>query len=435
MTSPDRADTFFYDHPVVDTSARTITCHYRSDGVAFTEVATFDDTVELSDLHGLELGYFLLAGLSYYKTGAARTVDLGDWFDDANSELVTQAIRGGLGEFAYRNNLDLSDVELTGTLRERRGAASPESKGGGPLIPFGGGIDSIVTAATATDDAALFIVSPGGDSFAAIEQPASRTGRTVVRCSRRLDSALFESQERGWLNGHVPVTGILSALAVIAAWGQGRASVIMSNERSASSPNLVANGRDVNHQWSKSWEFEELLRSWLHDRVGGALSYYSALRDRSELWVAREFMALPEYFDSFMSCNRAFRQDEATRAATWCGQCDKCLFIDLILSPFASRSQLEALFGGHEPITDPAKVHDLEVLVGLAANPKPFECVGDVDECATALVATAARGDRADQPALAALAARCPGARPLEALLKPHGPTNAPERDAARDLV
>ena len=75
------------------------------------------------------------------------------------------------------------------------------------------------------------------------------------------------------------------------------------------------------------------------------------------------------------------------------------------------------------------------MLVGLADNPKPFECVGDADECATALVAAAQRPDRADDEALAALAARCTGARPLADLLAVTGPTNAPVRDAARDLL
>ena len=65
----------------------------------------------------------------------------------------------------------------------------------------------------------------------------------------------------------------------------------MSNERSASSPNLVARGRGVNHQWSKSLACEDLLRDAVAERLEGGPDYYSALRDRSELWVASEFAA------------------------------------------------------------------------------------------------------------------------------------------------
>jgi UDP-N-acetyl-alpha-D-muramoyl-L-alanyl-L-glutamate epimerase len=431
-----RAHTFVYERVHLDAEDGTISCHYRSDDVAFVERATFDATIDLSraGVRHAARSYFLLAGLSYYKTGAASTVELDAAATTADRALVAGAIQGGLAEFAYRNGLDLSDVDIVGGDT----AATPASlvpADRGPLIPFGGGIDSIVTVVTGQeDDAALFVVGPRDVRFEAIERPALVTGLDVVRCTRALDAQVLERRD-GWFDGHVPVTAMLSALAICAAIGQGRRAVIMSNERSASVPNLVVAGRAVNHQWSKSWEAEELLRGWLASSFDAPIPYYSALRDRSELWVAKEFASHPEYLEAFMSCNRAFRQDATTRATTWCGSCDKCLFIDLILAPFVDRARLETLFSGDEPLVDAARTADLEVLVGLADHPKPFECVGDVDECATALVATAARPDRGDQAPLSALAARCVAARPLADLLVATGPTNAPVRDAARDLL
>jgi hypothetical protein len=304
----------------------------------------------------------------------------------------------------------------------------------GPLIPFGGGIDSIVTVATTeARDAALFVVAPGSGRFEAIERPAGMTGLPVVRCTRTLDPSLMDAHGV-WFEGHVPVTAIVSSLALIAAVAQGRSDVLMSNERSSSSPTLVIDGRLVNHQWSKSLECEQLLRAAISERVEGGPTYRSALRDRSELWIAREFSRHPEYFDSFMSCNRAFRQDPDARATTWCGQCDKCLFTDLVLAPFVDRSVLESIFSGSEPLGTPSCVEGLEVLVGLSDRPRPFECVGDVDECASALVATAARSDRADQRHLAMLASRCVGAPPIDQLLA-SGPTVLETVDATRDLV
>jgi hypothetical protein len=209
----------------------------------------------------------------------------------------------------------------------------------------------------------------------------------------------------------------------------------MSNERSSSSPTLVVDGREVNHQWSKSLACEELLRAAIGEQLVGGPDYASALRDRSELWVAAEFSRHDAYLDTFMSCNRAFRQDPATRATRWCGECDKCLFTDLVLAPFVGRARLEAIFDGREPMGDPARVHDLEVLCGVVATARPFECVGDAGECATALVAAAAREDRADQAHLAALAARCAGAASLDELLVVGGPTNSSVLDAARDRL
>jgi UDP-N-acetyl-alpha-D-muramoyl-L-alanyl-L-glutamate epimerase len=438
VTRPERARTFAYGDVAIDAEARTLTCRYRLDDVRFREVATFDASVDLGT-HGVReaaILYHLVAGLSYYKAGAARVVDLGDLtVGPASIALLERALAGGLGEFAHRSGLDLADVVVCGGAPVAPIGAAPPTRG--PLIPFGGGIDSIVTASAAgrEEGAALFVVGPRDDPFEAIERPARQTGLPIARCARTIDPAVRESAARGWFDGHVPVTAIVSALAVVAAVGRRHHSVVMSNERSSSSPTLVTDGRAINHQWSKSLECEELLRGAIDEQLVGGPSYASALRDRSELWVAAEFSRREEFLDTFMSCNRAFRQDPATRATTWCGQCDKCLFTDLVLAPFVDRARLEQLFAGREPIGDPARVGDLQVLCGLADRHKPFECVGDSEECAAALVALAARADRRDQGHLAVLASRCAGAAPLDELLVPRGPTNSTVFDAARGLL
>ena len=126
----------------------------------------------------------------------------------------------------------------------------------------------------------------------------------------------------------------------------------------------------MNHQWSKSLRVRRAAAR--RGRTSGSTRpelLQRPARPRSELWVARGVRSAAAYFDTFMSCNRAFRQDPATRATTWCGECDKCLFIDLVLAPFVDRARLEALFGGREPIGDPARIHDLEVLVGSPTTP------------------------------------------------------------------
>jgi UDP-N-acetyl-alpha-D-muramoyl-L-alanyl-L-glutamate epimerase len=341
----------------------------------------------------------------------------------------------GLGEFAYRNRLELGDVRLEGGREAARVRVVAPTRAA--LVPFGGGIDSIVTAEGVRHEpgTALFVVGPEVARFEAIERPAAQLALPIVRVARRLDPRIRQSAQEGFLDGHVPVTAIVSALALVAGVARGHDAVLMSNERSASSPNLVVDGRAINHQWSKSLACEDLLRAAVAERLEGGPDYASALRDRSELWVASEFARHERYLPTFMSCNRAFLQAPASRATTWCAACDKCRFTDLVLAPFVPRSRLEAVFGGREPLADPANVPHYEVLCGIVDNPKPFECVGDEEECATALVAAVARGERTDQPHLGALAARASRARPLAELLAPTGPTHARRLDAARDLV
>ncbi len=279
-------------------------------------------------------------------------------------------------------------------------------------------------------DVALFVVNRPGDRFAAIEAPAAVTGLPVVRAEREIDPQLLRSAELGFLNGHVPVTGILSAIAVLAAVLEERDAVVMSNEWSASIPTLEYQGHPVNHQFSKSETFEAAFRDVLAAGVGAGPErlpeYFSWLRDRTELWVGQEFAALEQYHGSFRSCNKAFYSDPARRFDHWCGQCDKCCFIDLILAPFLPAAALRQIFEvTGEPLGNPELAPKFRALLGAGA--KPFECVGEVNECRAAVLLAARRQDRAPDKLLAELAAEvagwpdAPTGSDAEAMLRPVG--------------
>ena len=390
-------DTFRYDGFAVDPTTSTVSCRYATGGRSFTEEFTFEpggDWDEPAVRAAVRLLY-LVAGVSYYKTTASRRIDLGGLAttEDERAFLVDYYVEG-LGEFAYRNGLDLRGLEVNGPDAIAGPAAPYDPTPGRPLIPFGGGIDSIVTVeALAGDhpDAALCVVHPRGDRFAAIEAAAAVSGLPVRRVGRRIDPLVRRSVEMGFLNGHVPVTAIVTAVAVVAAVLEGRDAVVLSNEWSSSVPTLVVGEVAVNHQWSKSEAFERSFGDIVGAALGPALSVFSYLRPRTELWVAARFARLNRYHGVFRSCNRAFAQDAAERLDQWCGRCDKCCFIDLVLAPFMARDDLAAVFAGAEPLEDPDNEERFRVLLGLSANPKPFECVGDVGECRAAAVLAARR--------------------------------------------
>ncbi|MHB8333995.1 MAG: hypothetical protein ACYDEH_03705 [Acidimicrobiales bacterium] len=411
----------------LDVEPTRLSAHYDLDGRTFTEVVAFEGTGDLTgeSTRAIAVLWYLVAGLSYYKTAAPGRVDLGATPVGPRAiALLRAAIVDGLGEYAYRNALDLSDVDVVGTT-----AAAPASIELDPrrvLTPFGGGIDSIVTVETLADDLdqTLFVVSPDRGRFDALEAAAAVTGRPVVRATRSLDPSLLAG-DPSFLRGHVPVTAMVTLLGALAAVASDRGGVVMSNEQSASVANLSWNGREVNHQWSKSWAAEVLIGEAVAEAVGPTLNVASFLRDRSELWVARRFSELTAYHHVFRSCNRAFAQDPAKRAAAWCGECDKCVFINLVLAPFLDRAALRAIFAG-EPLADPARTDQLRTLVGLGEDHKPFECVGDPDESAQALRLVAARDDwrnvRVVTETLAALGALDIATDPFAA----SGPSRAP---------
>jgi UDP-N-acetyl-alpha-D-muramoyl-L-alanyl-L-glutamate epimerase len=458
--------TFRYLDYTTDPETGVLACHYDLNGNTFTEQVTLPPGPRwnTSAAQAAARMVFLLAGVSYYKTAAPDVVDLGDHpLTVAEREFLRSFYVNGLAEFAHRNNLTLnprivantpSTVAATASTEtatasaaiaqstplERHdcaidaapgfvGAAAPgpaasaepatanatitattsttghfrAATGYRALVPFGGGIDSIVTVEQVrrrADDVALFVVSRPGDRYEAIERPAAVSGLPVIRAERAIDPQLFDPGNN-FLNGHVPVTGIISAIAVLAAVLDGRDTVVMSNEWSASIPTLFVDGRAVNHQWSKSAEFENGFREIVKEEAN--VRYFSWLRDRTELWVGREFAELTQYHGTFRSCNKAFYADPARRLDYWCGECDKCCFIDLILAPFVPANDLAQIFKpATEPLTNEALKPKFEALLGKGA--KPFECVGEVNECRAALLLAAARTDRRDDHLLHNLA-------------------------------
>ncbi len=452
---------FRYESFSTDAERGLLTCRYSLDGREFTERVTLAPSSRWNTPQAQAAArlVYLLAGVSYYKTAAPPVITVDDWpLSELERGFLREFYLQGLGEYAYRNGLDLSGLEIvapashkpldslaqsgrdpvdslaqSSQLRRRDGASEPErfwghgaseSQALRPLIPFGGGIDSIVTVEkirALAPDSALFVVSKPGARFDAIERPAAVAGLPVVRAGREIDPQLLRSAELGFRNGHVPVTGIISAIAILAAVLDGRDAVVMSNEWSASIPTLEYEGKPVNHQYSKSASFEAAFQAVLAASVVPGSSqalpdYFSVLRDRTELWVGEEFARLDSYHGTFRSCNRAFHIDTARRLDHWCGQCDKCCFIDLILAPFMSASALRDVFDVvPEPLTQPALAAKFAALLG--SGTKPFECVGEVNECRAAVLLAARRPDRADCAVLQELAADVAG--------RPDAPTDA----------
>jgi UDP-N-acetyl-alpha-D-muramoyl-L-alanyl-L-glutamate epimerase len=414
LSLPVRPQVFRYEGWTADAERGMLTCRYSLDGREFAERVALapGQRWHTEAARAAARLVFLLAGVSYYKTAAPPVIDLGKTaLTDAELSFLREFYLQGLGEFAYRNELDLSPLHIEAPRAQRTTAAESASGGTGrALVPFGGGIDSIVVVERVRRlaDVALFVVSRPADRYEAIEAPAAVAGLPVVRAEREIDPQLLRSEELGFRNGHVPVTGILSAIAVLAAVLENRDTVVMSNEWSASIPTLEYQGHPVNHQYSKSASFEAAFRDVLAAGPARLPDYFSWLRDRTELWVGQEFAALEEYHGSFRSCNKAFYSDPARRLDHWCGQCDKCCFIDLILAPFLPAAALNRIFAATgEPLEDPALAGKFRALLG--AGTKPFECVGEVNECRAAVLLAARRADRAGDRLLRELAGEVAG--------------------------
>jgi ribosomal protein L25 (general stress protein Ctc) len=352
----------------------------------------------------LELLY-VAAGTSYYKVAAPPRVELDTVRMTGPALAWARALyRQGLGEFAYRNDLPhVLDVEI----RSGPGTEAPvvprSMDGRAPVVCVGGGKDSIVSIEvlrTAGFRPAVFAVNPNPIIRAVMEV----SEQPVLAARRKLDPRLFELNAEGAYNGHIPVTAINSLIAVATAVLGGYGPVVMSNERSASVPNLSWRGHDINHQWSKGLEAESLLRDALAAHAGLTNAYFSLLRGMSELHIASLFARIEAYDAVVTSCNVAFRLTDAS--ARWCGDCDKCRFVFLALAPFTERKRLVGIFA-KDMLTDTSQLPGYRELCGLAAH-KPFECVGETDECLVALALLAGNPEWTDAAVVRLLAADVP---------------------------
>jgi hypothetical protein len=374
--------------------------------IPFEEVLEFPEGTELDwnepGTAALIRLLHLASGLSYYKAASPPQIVVAGGLTDAEERFLGQLVLRGLGEFAFRNALPGPLApDIAGTARSEAVAATPAAPpSGAPLVPVGGGKDSAVTLETLRRNG-LEPVAFSVNSYPPIEATAATAGVPHLVVRRTLDPRLLElNGSDGFLNGHVPVTAINSLIALVTARAHGLGPVVMSNELSAGSGNVTWRGLEVNHQYSKSWEFEQLLRETLSEAGLHADSYFSFLRPLNEFEIGRRFAGMSQYHPVFTSCNRAFRLDPERRGTRWCGECSKCRFVYLILAPFMSRPELTELIG-RDLLDDIDSVREYRDLLGLDGH-KPFECV---DECRVALAVAARTGQWQDAVGMTMLTA------------------------------
>ncbi|MCI9312514.1 MAG: hypothetical protein HFE68_04025 [Erysipelotrichaceae bacterium] len=341
-------------------------------------VKDFDEQDEIIQKLVFSIGMVELS--SYWKITCSPVVEImGAKLDEQQLMWWKKQYYWGLGEFFYTNGIqtDMSDFMHLKSL----GNAFAHTKGtkalNGCLIPVGGGKDSIVTMELLKhlDMPQYCYIINGRKATADSARIAGFTNDSVVLVKRTLDPNMLECNRQGYLNGHTPFSALVAFSATLYAYLNNLRYVVLSNEDSANESTVA--GTMINHQYSKSFQFEQDFQMYEQAYINSGVSYFSLLRGWSELQIAAEFAKHEQYHAAFRSCNAGSKED------IWCGNCPKCLFVYLILAPFLSAKQEQAIF--KEDLLEKQELCDtFEKLIGYQAE-KPFECVGSRDEINTAI--------------------------------------------------
>ncbi len=281
----------------------------------------------------------------------------------------------GLGEFLYINNISTTEEELMNITCDCKEVFLPKIDyvGYGNLISVGGGKDSCVSLEILKNEEnnSCFIINPKYPSLEC-SRVAGYSDEKVVCVERILDRKIVELNNLGYLNGHTPFSSIVAFISYLCCYLQGKKNIVLSNESSANEATVL--GTNINHQYSKSYEFECDFNEYTNKYFGLDIHYFSLLRGISEFQIGRLFSKYKHYHSVFKSCNLGSKEKEWK----WCSNCPKCLFVYIILSPFLYKEELVSIFGSdlyeREDLLDTYK----EIL-GYS-DTKPFECVGTYSE-------------------------------------------------------
>ena len=309
--------------------------------------------------------------ISYVKCTCSKNIIINcGYLDDDQIKWFKKLYYNGLGEFLFRNEINISEDELFNitTTKEKKNF-NIEYNGTGNLIPVGGGKDSNVTLELLKDeDNTCFIINPKGANI----ECANISGFETISIKRILDKKIIDLNNQGFLNGHTPFSAIVAFTSYLCAYLLNKKFIILSNEDSANESTVL--GTNINHQYSKTYEFENDFNEYTKKYFKIDIKYFSLLRPLTEFQIGMLFSKLEKYHSTFKSCNLGSKDS----TWNWCCKCPKCLFVFIILSPFLYKEKLINIFG-KDLYEDETLLEKFEELLGYKET-KPWECVGTYKE-------------------------------------------------------
>ncbi|MCX6719569.1 MAG: hypothetical protein NTV36_00435, partial [Candidatus Staskawiczbacteria bacterium] len=376
----------FFDYKVSFTSA---------DFVLFTETINLPAVPELEGLpkelyEKVLQDLHLALGISYYKLYCSKKIKTGYVFSQEEANFWNDFYEKGLGEFFYRNKLNPAIFPGFKSVKNKVCKNYRLEKNGKFLLGIGGGKDSVVASELLKNYGANFstvFIQTQKESLL-VDKMLTQIGVESFKIKRHLDEKIFD-EAVGYYTGHIPISGVYAFLGILSCIFYGYSYFVVANEFSSNFGNVKYKGRTVNHQWSKSSEFETSFQDYVRKFITPDVFYFSLIRPFYEIRIAEMFAKMENYLYTFSSCNNNFKINLAKNPSTgsgqeklWCGHCAKCVFVFLMLSPFLPKEKLISIFGKNIFQSEEA-LGNLRDILGFGKI-KPFDCVGTPEEAKVA---------------------------------------------------
>lgn len=388
-----------------------IVCSFAADRMRFATTYWYDsvDFDQLERRYGAESLnriLFHIAAFEINKLCSLRpqVLDWGEYarfVDQSFTDLWRHVFFNVWAQWRYEND----DPSYTGPTFTSSGSRSrqspiavPAPSGDSPsiLCLFGGGKDSLVAAK---------LVEKIVGSYDTLAYASSIYGTAAAQhalIDRLIDFCAPRNRRRQWIYDDFLDSPVLrlagsvvprtltaaetpsSIFAVLPYVLQHHYShVCLAHERSADTGQVIwtKTGEDINHQWGKSYEAENLLNGYVSKRLIEGFQYFSILKPIYDVVI---FAMLREHLDavpSTHSCNVA---------KPWCKRCPKCVYVWLNYLAYLPTPLVESVFTENLFDVDD-NIPVLRALLGLERQ-LPFECVGQRDESRLALDVSRRRG-------------------------------------------
>ncbi len=334
----------------------------------------------------------MIEAISYWKATCSPYFDVRcGTLGEEQIQWFKKLIYLGTGEFRYQNKIKVSQEDFVQIVTQGT-ELKPESLKytlTDVIIPIGGGKDSNVTLELLkqSKQKRFGFRMNMRDVARKCAEIAGLSDDEIIEVKREIEPNLLALNQKGFLNGHIPFSAVVAFITYFTAVTLEKKYIALSNEESANESNIK--GENINHQYSKTIEFENDFREYVTKYITpNGPEYFSFLRPINEIQIAQLFSEFDAYHPIFKSCNLGSK----SMPWKWCGDCPKCLFAYIILSPFLEPQKMVQIFG--EDLFEKESL--LEIFIELCGygEKKPFECVGTYQEIRYAISKTIQNGNQ-----------------------------------------